>query len=65
MHNFVHFYFLFFVHFNCIIYTLKRIGIENPRIAVAGLNSHVGESGIFGNEEIDKHPSEFTWMFLA
>ncbi len=29
------------------------MGIENPRIAVAGLNPHAGESGIFGTEEID------------
>ncbi len=28
--------------------------IKNPRIAVAGLNPHAGESGIFGNEEIKK-----------
>ncbi len=28
------------------------LGIENPRIAVSGLNPHAGESGIFGNEEI-------------
>jgi 4-hydroxythreonine-4-phosphate dehydrogenase len=34
--------------------TLKRMGIENPRIAVAGLNPHAGESGIFGNEEIEE-----------
>ncbi len=27
-------------------------GIENPRIAVAGLNPHAGESGIFGDEEL-------------
>lgn len=27
-------------------------GIRNPRIAVAGLNPHAGESGIMGNEEI-------------
>ncbi len=27
------------------------LGIENPRIAVAGLNPHAGESGIFGDEE--------------
>lgn len=26
-------------------------GIEDPRIAVAGLNPHAGEEGIFGNEE--------------
>lgn len=29
------------------------MGIERPRIAVAGLNPHSGESGIFGTEEID------------
>lgn len=28
------------------------MGIENPKIAVAGLNPHAGESGIFGDEEI-------------
>lgn len=27
------------------------MGIYNPRIAVAGLNPHAGESGIFGDEE--------------
>jgi len=32
--------------------TLMRMGIKKPRIAVAGLNPHAGESGIFGNEEI-------------
>lgn len=31
---------------------LKRMGIKNPKIAVAGLNPHAGESGIFGDEEI-------------
>ncbi|UCG00169.1 MAG: 4-hydroxythreonine-4-phosphate dehydrogenase PdxA [Spirochaetaceae bacterium] len=30
---------------------LRRIGIEHPRIAVAGLNPHAGESGLFGDEE--------------
>ncbi|MBF0558052.1 MAG: 4-hydroxythreonine-4-phosphate dehydrogenase PdxA [Nitrospirae bacterium] len=28
--------------------------IEGPRIAVAGLNPHSGEAGIFGSEEIDE-----------
>ena len=28
------------------------LGIRNPRIAVAGLNPHAGEAGIFGDEEI-------------
>jgi 4-hydroxythreonine-4-phosphate dehydrogenase len=30
---------------------LRRIGIENPHIAVAGLNPHAGEDGLFGDEE--------------
>lgn len=29
----------------------KALGIEEPRIAVAGLNPHAGESGKFGDEE--------------
>jgi 4-phospho-D-threonate 3-dehydrogenase / 4-phospho-D-erythronate 3-dehydrogenase len=32
--------------------TLRKTGYENPRIAVAGLNPHAGENGIFGDEEI-------------
>ncbi len=32
--------------------TLRKLGYENPRIAVAGLNPHAGENGIFGDEEI-------------
>jgi len=31
--------------------TLRRLGIECPRIAVAGLNPHAGEGGLFGEEE--------------
>jgi len=30
---------------------LPRFGIANPRIAVAGLNPHAGEHGLFGREE--------------
>jgi 4-hydroxythreonine-4-phosphate dehydrogenase len=30
---------------------LRRAGIEAPRIAVAGLNPHAGEGGLFGSEE--------------
>ena len=30
---------------------LKRIGYERPRIAVAGINPHCGESGLFGTED--------------
>jgi 4-phospho-D-threonate 3-dehydrogenase / 4-phospho-D-erythronate 3-dehydrogenase len=29
----------------------KTLGMANPRIAVAGLNPHCGEHGLFGNEE--------------
>jgi 4-hydroxythreonine-4-phosphate dehydrogenase len=32
---------------------LPRFGIERPRIAVAGLNPHAGEHGLFGREEED------------
>lgn len=32
--------------------TLKKTGYQTPRIAVAGLNPHAGENGIFGDEEI-------------
>jgi 4-phospho-D-threonate 3-dehydrogenase / 4-phospho-D-erythronate 3-dehydrogenase len=30
---------------------LQRIGISEPRIAVAGLNPHCGEGGLFGKED--------------
>jgi len=30
---------------------LKRMGIDNPRIAVAGINPHCGENGLFGRED--------------
>lgn len=33
---------------------LKRLRIENPRLAVAGLNPHAGEGGLFGREEIEE-----------
>lgn len=32
---------------------LRRLGVEKPRIAVAALNPHAGEGGIFGREDID------------
>jgi 4-hydroxythreonine-4-phosphate dehydrogenase len=31
----------------------NRLGIANPRLAVAGLNPHAGESGTIGNEDRD------------
>jgi 4-phospho-D-threonate 3-dehydrogenase / 4-phospho-D-erythronate 3-dehydrogenase len=32
----------------------RSIGYDSPRIAVAGLNPHCGEGGIFGREEIER-----------
>ena len=32
----------------------RSLGIQQPRIAVAGLNPHCGEGGLFGMEEIDE-----------
>lgn len=33
---------------------LQRLGVENRKIAVAGLNPHSGEGGLFGMEEVDE-----------
>lgn len=33
--------------------TLRRSGLRAPRIAVAGLNPHAGENGLFGREDLD------------
>lgn len=33
--------------------TMRRAGVKKPRIAVAALNPHAGENGLFGREEID------------
>ncbi|MCI7098907.1 MAG: 4-hydroxythreonine-4-phosphate dehydrogenase PdxA [Lachnospiraceae bacterium] len=32
----------------------QDMGIENPRVAVSGLNPHCGENGLFGTEEIEE-----------
>ncbi|MCY4259908.1 MAG: 4-hydroxythreonine-4-phosphate dehydrogenase PdxA [Rhodobacteraceae bacterium] len=32
---------------------LKRLGIRHPRVAVAALNPHGGEGGLFGREDLD------------
>lgn len=32
---------------------LRRMGIDNPRIAVSGLNPHASENGLFGREETE------------
>lgn len=33
---------------------LEKMGIEAPLLGIAGLNPHAGESGLFGNEEIEE-----------
>ena len=33
---------------------LRRLGVEAPRIAVAGINPHCGEGGLFGTEDADQ-----------
>jgi len=33
--------------------SLQSMGIARPRIAVAGLNPHAGEGGLFGREDLD------------
>jgi 4-hydroxythreonine-4-phosphate dehydrogenase len=35
------------------IEALKQLGLDSPRLAVAGLNPHAGEHGLFGREEVD------------
>src|SRR5207237_1727711 len=32
--------------------TLKTLGIQEPRIAVGGVNPHAGEGGLFGEEDL-------------
>lgn len=34
--------------------SVKMLGIDNPRIAVAGLNPHSGEGGLFGTEDMEE-----------
>lgn len=33
--------------------SLRALGIENPKVAVAGLNPHAGENGLFGTEDAE------------
>jgi 4-hydroxythreonine-4-phosphate dehydrogenase len=33
---------------------LKKLGVSDPKIAVAGLNPHCGEGGLFGHEDDDE-----------
>ncbi|MCP4405243.1 MAG: 4-hydroxythreonine-4-phosphate dehydrogenase PdxA, partial [bacterium] len=34
--------------------TLRQLAVERPKIAVAGLNPHAGENGLFGREESEE-----------
>ncbi len=33
--------------------SMRRLGVEDPRVAVAGLNPHAGENGLFGAEDAE------------
>ena len=34
--------------------SLRKLGVERPRVAVAGLNPHAGENGLFGTEDAER-----------
>jgi 4-hydroxythreonine-4-phosphate dehydrogenase len=34
--------------------SLRKLGVENPKVAVAGLNPHAGENGLFGTEDLER-----------
>ncbi len=34
--------------------SLRKLGVESPRVAVAGLNPHAGENGLFGTEDMER-----------
>src|SRR5215210_8303182 len=34
--------------------SLRKLGVEHPKVAVAGINPHAGEHGLFGNEDADR-----------
>src|SRR5215217_1018445 len=34
--------------------SLKNLGVESPKVAVAGLNPHAGENGLFGTEDAEQ-----------
>ena len=34
--------------------SLLQLGVERPRVAVAGLNPHAGEAGLFGTEDTER-----------
>jgi 4-hydroxythreonine-4-phosphate dehydrogenase len=39
---------------HCALEAAKQLGIAHPRVAVAGLNPHAGEGGLFGSEDRDE-----------
>jgi 4-hydroxythreonine-4-phosphate dehydrogenase len=41
--------------------TLQGIGIKQPKIAVAGLNPHASDGGLFGKEEIEEIAPAIQW----
>jgi 4-hydroxythreonine-4-phosphate dehydrogenase len=48
---------------------MKQLGFPRPKLAVAGLNPHAGDSGLFGREEIDEiepaiHEARKTGIFV-
>jgi 4-hydroxythreonine-4-phosphate dehydrogenase len=34
--------------------SMRKLGVESPRVAVAGLNPHAGENGLFGTEDAER-----------
>jgi 4-hydroxythreonine-4-phosphate dehydrogenase len=34
--------------------SMRKLGVESPRVAVAGLNPHAGENGLFGSEDAEQ-----------
>jgi 4-hydroxythreonine-4-phosphate dehydrogenase len=34
--------------------SLRKLGVERPKVAVAGLNPHAGENGLFGTEDAER-----------
>ncbi len=34
--------------------SLRKLGVESPKVAVAGLNPHAGENGLFGAEDAEQ-----------
>jgi 4-hydroxythreonine-4-phosphate dehydrogenase len=34
--------------------SMRKLGVENPKVAVAGLNPHAGENGLFGTEDAER-----------